>query len=85
MNKKKYSYVGIAFIILLFGIYVVRNLDRRIKDNDLVQKDKLNTANKKPTEKNGLFVFKKVPNFEFINQDKKTITNESYKGKVYVV
>jgi len=36
MNKK-YSYVGISFVLLLFGIYVVRNLDRRINENDLVQ------------------------------------------------
>ncbi|CAM1359326.1 SCO family protein [Tenacibaculum xiamenense] len=32
-----------------------------------------------------LHVFDKVPNFEFINQDGKTITNKDYEGKVYVV
>ncbi|WP_028891442.1 SCO family protein [Tenacibaculum sp. 47A_GOM-205m] len=32
-----------------------------------------------------LHKFNKVPDFEFINQDEKTITNKDYEGKVYVV
>lgn len=32
-----------------------------------------------------LHKFNKVPDFEFINQDGKTITNKDYEGKVYVV
>ena len=65
MNKK-YSYIGIAFIILLFGIYTVPKVVDRFKDNDLVK-------------------FNKVPDFEFTDQEGKTITNKSYDGKVYVV
>ncbi|WP_405565177.1 SCO family protein [Polaribacter sp. Asnod6-C07] len=64
--RKKYSYVGIAFIVLLFGIYTVPKVVDRFKDSDLVK-------------------FDKVPDFEFTNQEGKTITNETYKGKVYVV
>jgi len=64
--KKKYSYVGIVFIILLFGIYVVRNFDKHVTSQEL-------------------YKFEKVPGFEFTNQDGKTITNEDYLGKVYVV
>lgn len=65
--KKKYSYVGIAFIILLFGIYTVPKVVDRFKNsNDLVK-------------------FNKVPDFEFVNQEGKTITNKTYNGKVYVV
>lgn len=65
--KKKYSYVGIAFIILLFGIYTVpKVVDRFTNTNDLV-------------------TFNKVPDFEFINQEGKTIINKTYNGKVYVV
>jgi protein SCO1/2 len=33
--KKKYSYVGVAFIILLFGIFVVRNFDRHVGGEEL--------------------------------------------------
>ncbi|WP_299666830.1 SCO family protein [uncultured Polaribacter sp.] len=65
MNKK-YSYIGIAFIILLFGIYTVPKVVDRFKDSDLVK-------------------FDKVPDFEFINQEGKTITNKTYANKVYVV
>ncbi|SDS34592.1 protein SCO1/2 [Polaribacter sp. KT25b] len=64
--KKKYSYVGVTFIILLFGIYTVPKVVDHFKEV-------------------GLHKFNKVPDFEFINQEGKIITNESYKGKVYVV
>lgn len=63
---KKYSYIGVAFIILLFGIYTVPKVVLRFKDANLVK-------------------FDKVPEFEFINQEGKTITNKDYLGKVYVV
>ena len=65
MNKK-YSYVGIAFIILLFGIYTVPKVVNRFQDSGLVK-------------------FNKVPDFEFINQEGKTINNNTYQNKVYVV
>lgn len=34
---KKYSYVGVAFIILIFGIYTVRNLKANFNDIPLVK------------------------------------------------
>lgn len=84
MNKK-YSYIGIAFIILIFGIYVVRNLDDRISNETLIDENRLNKTEQKKEQKSDLFVFDKVPDFEFINQNKDTISNHSYDGKVYVV
>jgi len=84
MNKK-YSYVGISFVLLLFGIYVVRNLDRRIHENDLVQEDRLNKIDKQDASTSALFTFTKVPDFQFVNQHGLTITNDDYKGKVHVV
>ena len=58
--RKKYSYVGISFIILLFGIYVVRNIGNRVN-----KKDTLHTFNKVPdfefTNQNG----KKITNKTF--------------------
>jgi protein SCO1/2 len=83
--KKKYSYVGVSFIILLFGIYVVRNIDRRIDDNDLIQEDRLNKVDKKAETNKTLFTFNNVPAFEFVNQNGDLITNKTYDGKVYVV
>jgi len=84
MNKK-YSYVGVSLIILLFGIYVVRNLDRRLNENDLVQENRLNKVDKQEEKTSDLFMFNKVPDFQFVNQHGVTITNDSYKGKVSVV
>lgn len=63
---KNKSYIGISFIILIFGIYTVPKVVAHFS---------------KPK----LAVFSKVPDFEFVNQKGKTITNETYKGKVYVV
>lgn len=65
MNRK-HSYIGIAFIILLFGIYAIPKIVARFQKSDLVK-------------------FEKVPDFEFTNQEGKTITNKDYAGKVYVV
>lgn len=36
MDKKKYSYVGISFVILLFGIWVVYEAQNRYGGNDLL-------------------------------------------------
>ena len=66
MKKGKYSYVGIAFIVLLFGIYSVPKIVKNFQKSDLHK-------------------FTKVPDFEFINQEGKTISNKDYQGKVYVV
>jgi len=63
---KDKSYIGISFIILLFGIYTVPKVVKYFSKPELA-------------------TFNKVPNFEFIDQNGKTITNETYKGKVYVV
>ncbi len=82
--KKKYSYIGITLVILLFGSYVVRNVDRRIDENNLIDENRLNTV-EKPRKESGLFTFSKVPNFSFTNQKGALITNKDYEGKVYVV
>lgn len=35
--KKKTSYIGISFIVLIFGIWTVKELKERFKKNDLVE------------------------------------------------
>jgi len=84
MNKK-HSYIGVSFIILLFGIYVVRNIDRRVHQNDLIQDDRLHKVENKTGSMNNLFKFNKVPVFEFTNQNNIQITTTDFKDKVYVV
>lgn len=92
MKKTNYSYIGIAFIILLFGIIFVPKIVNRVKNNDITRSDRMTSAQDNNfsntdalsyIEQNG--VKKKVPNFSFINQEGKTITQEDYIGKVYVV
>ncbi len=73
--SKKYSYIGIAFIILLFGIYAVPKIVNRFNKPSLVY---LKTTDVNPKNR-------KVPEFSFTNQEGETITNDTYKGKVYVV
>ena len=44
--SRKNSYIGISFIILIFGIYVVRNLDDRISNETLIDTNRLNKTQK---------------------------------------
>lgn len=84
--KKKYSYIGIAFIILLFGIYAIPKIITRFNTNDVVKDNRLHSVKKvRKSTSSGLYQFNKVPDFEFINQEGDTITNKTYAGKVYVV
>jgi protein SCO1/2 len=62
---KKHSYIGISFIILLFGIYTVP----KVVNHFSVE---------------ALHKFSQVPAFEFINQRGDSVTDQTYKGKVYV-
>lgn len=81
MKKQNYSYVGIAFIILVFGIIFIPKIVDRFQHKNIVDKDRHQIGKK--TE--DLHKFYKIPNFEFVNQHGDTITNDTYKGKVYVV
>ncbi|WP_147678902.1 SCO family protein [Algibacter pacificus] len=90
-KKNNYSYIGIAFVILVFGIIVIPEIEKRISNDDVSRQT--DRSYEKPEVKkmsdlafveiNG--VAKKVPEFSFINQDGKTITNKDYEGKVYII
>lgn len=73
---KDKSYIGISFIILLFGIYTVPKVVKYFSKPDLAFFYE---------DSESKLIKRKVPPFEFTNQKGKTITNEAYKGKVYVV
>ena len=93
MKKTNYSYIGISFIILVFGIYFVPKIIDRITNNDTVRNDggtRISSNNPKKVLSDLAFIEingepKKVPAFSFINQNGKTITNQDYIGKVYVI
>jgi protein SCO1/2 len=84
MLKNK-SYIGISFIILLFGIYAVPKIVDRIQNNDIVKGDRLDKIDSATKNDEKLVKIGPAPKFELVNQDNKKITNETYKGKVYVL
>jgi protein SCO1/2 len=84
MLKNK-SYIGISFIILVFGIYAIPKIVDRVSNNSFVQGDRLDAVGGTKKEDNKLVKIGPAPKFELTNQDNVKITNDFYKGKVYVL
>lgn len=87
---KNSSYIGISLIILIFGIIFIPKILDRIGSEDIIKSDRLNVQTKKGDPSEVAFIIqyeekKRVPEFEFINQDGDTITERDYLGKVYVI
>ena len=80
---KKNAYIGISFIILVFGILFVPKIVDQIQNRSWVKSDRMS--------KNPLAFIKlneqakKVPEFVLTNQDNLTITDEDFLDKVFVV
>ncbi|SEP32853.1 protein SCO1/2 [Flavobacterium sp. CF108] len=84
MFKNK-SYIGISFIILIFGIYAVPKIVDRIKNDDVVKGNRLDNVGSKSSKDTKLVTIGAAPKFELTNQDNVKISNATYKGKVYVL
>jgi len=84
MFKNK-SYIGISFIILVFGIYAIPKIISRIQNNEIVKGDRLDKVEATTVVDGKLIKIGPAPKFELVNQDNVKITNETYKGKVYVL
>ena len=81
---KKYSFIPIAYITLVFGIIFIPKIIKRITDSSVIENTRLSA----PLALSFLEIdgqLRKVPDFVFTNQDNRVITNEDYIGKVYVV
>lgn len=74
---KNKSYIGISFIVLIFGIWAVKEYSSRYNTEELAYLEVEN--------QDGEFVRRKAPDFKLINQNGDIITQEFYKDKVYVV
>lgn len=87
---KKYSYIGISFVILIFGIIVIPEIIERVKDEKVVSSNRSDTKEERAAAKEELSYVvmngekKKIPAFRFVDQKGDTISNEDYKGKVFV-
>lgn len=84
MFKNK-SYIGIAFIVLIFGIYAVPKIISRIQNSDVVKADRLDKLSSGSEAEGVLEKIGPAPKFDLINQQGQKVTNETYKGKVYVL
>lgn len=82
---KNKSYIGTAFIILVFGIYAIPKIVDRINNGNVVKGDRLNIEGAVINAKSDLMTIGKAPQFSLTNQDNQTISNSNYKGKVFVV
>ena len=82
---KKNSYIGITFVILIFGIYAIPKIVDRFMQDDVVEQRKSLRSD------DGLAFLmindtaKKMPDFAFRNQDSLLITQADFNKKVYVV
>ena len=81
---KNKSYIGISFIILLFGIYAIPKIISRIKNGDVVQGSRLDNISNND-KSSDLVKIGPAPKFELKDQNNKLISNTTYAGKVYVV
>lgn len=84
MLKNK-SYIGISFIILIFGIYAIPKIIDRIQNDEIVKGDRLDAISNSMEANKRLVKIGPAPKFELLNQENSKISNETYKGKVYVL
>jgi len=80
-NQKKYF--GLIVVVLVFGYLVIPTIVERVKSGTTVADNRSQSAD--PLQYitlNG--EAKKVPEFTFLNQDSIYVSNEDFKGKVYV-
>jgi protein SCO1/2 len=81
---KNKSYIGISFIILIFGIIFIPKIINRIKNGSVVQNDRMSLSNEIVKE-DALVTIGPAPKFELTDQNMAKISNKDYAGKVYVM
>lgn len=84
--RNKYTYVWVSLVILVFGIIFIPKIIERIKTGTITQHDRMNLTDTEPLN----FIYlnnekRKVPSFQFLNQDSLLISERDYEGKVYIV
>ena len=84
--KNKYTYVWVSLVILVFGILFIPKIIDRIQSGTVVKNDRMNVK-----DNSGSLAFvmlngkkRKVPTFEFINQDSLVVSDKDYEGMVFV-
>ena len=92
MKKSNYSYIGIAFIILVFGIIFIPKIVTRVQAGDIIRTEsRSENVILQKTDAIPLSYLiingerKKVMPFSFTNQNGLTITSKDFDGSVYLV
>lgn len=86
-NKRKYTYVWVSTIILVFGIFAVYEITKKLKGGTIVEKDRMSIGS---IQSDLGFILtngkkRRVPTFSFLDQDSVLVSDKDYLGKVYVV
>ena len=82
---KNKTYIGIAFIVLVFGILFVPKIVSRCENDDVVKGERLDKVSGIGASGASILTLGKVPAFELTDQEGNKISDKSYLGKVYVV
>ena len=82
---KNKSYIGISFVILIFGIIFIPKIIERIKNGTVVQGDRIDAVSNHKNPDTGLMSIGLAPKFELTDQNNLKISNKDYEGKVYVL
>jgi protein SCO1/2 len=82
---KQKSYIGIFFIILVFGILFIPKIIDRIQNNTVVQGDRIDAVSNHKNQNSNLVVVGPAPKFDLTDQNGQRISNATYTGKVFVV
>ncbi len=81
---RRYTYIAVAFIVLVFGIIFIPRIVSRFQQSAIVDNKRLSAPMPLAfIELNG--EAKRVPDFLFTNQDNQLISNEDFLGKAYVI
>ncbi len=85
--KKKYTYIWVSLVVLVFGIIFIPKIVNRISDKDVVDDNRMHISGAE--DKLAYLVLngerRKIPAFSFLDQDSLMISNEDYSGKVFLV
>lgn len=85
--KNKYTYIWVSLVVLIFGIIFIPRIVNRISESEVVQDNRMHISGAE--EKLAYLTLngerRRMPEFSFLNQDSLLISNEDYKGKVFVV
>mgnify|MGYP006120308629 CR=1 FL=1 len=73
---KKWIFLGVLLLIPIYGLWLIKDMIFNGGD-----KSKFPTLEVVTTPEGEVAI---IPEFSFVNQDNKIITNETYKGKIYI-